>query len=80
VNVAKLTLIWLATIIFFQDTEGSHPYTDILVNCIANLPSFFVRLTGKCDYLYQTNIYIPQVYYLTLLLSTCLLPDTTDMW
>jgi len=28
----------------------------IPVNSIANLPSFFMRLTGICDYPYQTNI------------------------
>jgi len=28
----------------------------IPVNSIAKLPSFFMRLTGICDYPYQTNI------------------------
>jgi len=43
------------------------------VNRVANLPSFFIRLTGICDYPYQTNIhkftalldFCPHAWYLT---------------
>jgi len=50
------------------------------VNCITNLPSIFMRLTGICDYLYQTNIhnftallyFCPPACYLTLLVSCSL--------
>jgi len=42
---------------------------------IANLPSFFMRLTGICDYPFQANIH----KFTALLLSTCLLPDTVGL-
>ena len=39
------------------------------VNCIADLPSFFMHLTEICDYPYQTNM-----YKFTALLDIC--PNT----
>jgi len=54
-----------------------------LVNRIANLPSFFMRLTGICNYPYQTNThkftallnFCPQACYLTLLVCYSLTPN-----
>jgi len=53
------------------------------VNRIANLTSFFMRLTGICDYPYQTNIrkftallnFCPHACYLTPLLCYSLTPN-----
>jgi len=53
------------------------------VNRIANLPSFFMRLTGICDYPYQTNIrkftalldFCPHACYLTPLVCYSLTPN-----
>jgi len=54
------------------------------VNRIANLPSFFMRLTGICDYSYQTNIRkftalldfcCPYACYLTPLVCYSLTPN-----
>jgi len=50
------------------------------VNCITNLPSIFMRLTGICDYLDQKNIhnftallyFCPPACYLTPLVSCSL--------
>jgi len=55
----------------------------IPVNCIANLTSLFMCLTGKCDYPYQTNIrkftalldFCQHACYLTPLLCYSLTPN-----
>jgi len=56
----------------------------ISVNRIANLTSLFMRLTGICNYPYQTNIskftalldFCPHAWYLTPLLYYSLTPNT----
>ena len=70
----KLLLLWTAKQILLQTNP---------VNRIANLPSFFMRLTGVCDYPYQTNIrkftalldFCPHVCYLTPLVCCSLTPN-----